>query len=167
MNLETISIEELKKLFQKSRESPRKRAIKMFHDDSYEGPQVCLNVIQPGSYIQPHFRYQDESIIHYIGDVCSLWLDNKGNVINILPITKKNPYIFLPKKTFHTIIALEPDSALWMVVQGPHNPKNFSEFLSGTPTEKEDYGEYFANLKSVARDCFLNIAYPFPHALPK
>ena len=129
MNLETISESELQSLFQKSQESPRKRAIKMFHDNNYEGSQVCLNVIQPESYIQPHFRYCDESLIHYQGMLCAIQFDEQGNVKKSDMLVKSSPYLFIPAKTFMSVVSLEENSALWMVVQGPHDPKKFSEFL--------------------------------------
>lgn len=149
MNLEKISEEELRELIVKSRESPRKRAIKTFHDDNYEGPQVCLNVIQPESYIRPHFRYQDESIIHYSGRLISIWLDEKGDLIKKSDLNQRSPYLFLPKQTYHTFVALEPNSAIWMIVQGPHDPNKFRKDLEITFRENENYNEYFEWLKNI------------------
>lgn len=149
MNLEKISEEELGELVVKSRESPRKRAMKTFHEDSYKGPQVCLNVIQPESYIRPHFRYQDESIIHHSGKLISICFDENGDLIKKNDLNKKSPYLFLPKQTYQTVIALEPDSALWMIVQGPHDPNKFKKDLKVAPKENEDYKEYFEWLKRL------------------
>lgn len=148
MNLEKILPEELYELFKKSQEHPKKRSAKIFHDDSYEGPQIFLNVIQPESYIRPHFRYQDESIIHYKGNLCSIYFNNNGEIINKNLLTKETPYLFLPKQTYHTVISLESDSAIWAIVQGPHNPDKFKEFLSNSPEENGDYHEYFEWLKT-------------------
>ncbi len=150
MNLENISLSELEELFNKSRNHPRKRAIKIFHDEDYQGPQIGLNVMQPNSYIRPHFRYQDESLIHFSGKLCSIKFDNNGNPNGKIILTKEMPYMWLPKETYHTIISLEPDSAIWMIVQGPHNPNKFSEFLPNTPNENEDYLKYFQWLQSNA-----------------
>lgn len=167
MNLEKISVLELEELFNKSKKHPKERAIKLFHDDNYEGPQVCLNIIQPESYIKPHFRYRDESLIHFSGKLCSIKFDNNGNPNDKIILTNEIPYMWLPKETYHTIISLEQDSAIWMIVQGPHNPNKFSEFLPNTPNENEDYLEYFKWLKSLAREHYIEENYKFPHGLPK
>ena len=149
MNLEQISEEELKELFAKSNESPKKRAIKTFHEDSYKGSQVCLNVIQPESYIRPHFRYQDESIIHHSGKLFSICFDENGGLIKKNDLNQISPYLFLPKQTYHTIVALEPNSAIWVIIQGPHNPNEFRKDLEIAPRENDDYNEYFDWLKRL------------------
>lgn len=110
-----------------------------------------LNVIQPESYTRPHLRYQDESIIHYSGNLCSLIFNSEGNIINKIPISKRNPFFWLPKETFHSLVSLEENSAIWFVVQGPHDPKKFSEYLSSVPDEKGNCTEYFEWLKREAR----------------
>src|SRR3989344_7058706 len=143
--------EELKKLFQQSKDSPRGRAIKIFQENSYKGPHVGLNVIQPDSYVRPHLRYADESIIHFSGKLCSLLFDSSGKITSKSLISKENPYFLLPRKTFHSIVSLEEDSAIWFVIKGPHDPKNFSEYLPSAPDEKGDYTEYFKSLKREAK----------------
>src|SRR5208283_535480 len=133
------NLEEVRELFEKSRNSQRKRAIRIFQDDSYEGPQACLNVIQPESYVRPHFRYQDESIIFYNGRLCSLLFNNHGEITDKFVLSKETPYLFLPKGTFQSVVSLEKDSAIWMIIQGPHNPEKFSEYLPESPDEKGDH----------------------------
>jgi len=149
MNSQCFSQAELSELIKKSRTSSRKRAIKVFQSDDYPGPQVGLNVIQPESYIRPHFRYDDESIMWYLGRFSSLMFDAQGKVIERREISHNQPYLWLPKETFHTLISLEPDSAIWFVVQGPHNPNRFSEYLPSSPRDDENYGEYFEWLRCV------------------
>ena len=149
MSLAIFPQKDLEDLIQKSRTSPRKRAIHIFHSDDYPGPQVGINVIQPESYIRPHFRYDDESIMWYSGRFGSLTFDPEGKISGKREISKKQPYLWLPKETFHTLISLEPDSAIWFVVQGPHSPNRFSEYLPSAPPENENYGEYFEWLKHI------------------
>ncbi|MEK6830798.1 MAG: WbuC family cupin fold metalloprotein [Nanoarchaeota archaeon] len=144
-----LSEKELEELFKKSREYPRRRASKMFHDDNYAGPQVGLSIIQPDSYIRPHFRYSDESIIHYSGKLCSVQFNENGEITKKIILKKETPYLFLPKETYITIISLESDSAIWMIVQEPHDSNKFKKFLEGTPEENKDYKEYFEFLKNI------------------
>ena len=146
-----LDLEELKKLFQQSKDSPRGRAIKIFQENSYKGPHVGLNVIQPDSYVRSHLRYTDESIMHFSGKLCFLWFDENGEITNNFLLTQESPYLFLPRKTFQSVVSLEEDSAIWMAIQGPHDPKNFSEYLSSAPDEKGDYAEYFKSLKREAK----------------
>ncbi|MEK6914058.1 MAG: WbuC family cupin fold metalloprotein [Nanoarchaeota archaeon] len=147
MKLKKISEEELNELFQKSKISKRKRIMKVFQDDSYKGVHVCLNIIQPDSYMQPHLRYKDEIILYHSGRLCSLWFDKEGNITEKNYLNKDSPFLFLPKKTFHTIVSLEENSSIWLILKGPHNPNNFSEYLKNTPNENEDYYNYFKSLK--------------------
>ena len=102
MNFESFGFKESKELSQISRRSPKKRAIKIFHNKEYNGPQICLNMIQPDSYIRPHFRYHDEALIYFKGKLFNIQFDNQGIVMkkNIL-WKKENTYLWVPAKTFH------------------------------------------------------------------
>jgi len=147
-----FSDKELEDLIKISQDYPRRRALKAMQEDSYIGPHVSLNIIQPDSYIQPHLRYNDESIIWHSGKLVSIQLEDVMKVKGVHILSKDSPYLFLPKNTYHTVISLEKDSALWMVVQGAHNPTHFSRYLEETPTEnnKREYGDYFEFLKNIA-----------------
>ena len=147
-----LSKEELEELFEKSRISPRRRAVKIFQEDSYPGPHLGLNVIQPGSYIRPHFRDSDEHIIYYSGNLCSLLFNSEGKITHKISISRQNPYFLLPKETFHSVVSLEENSSIWFVIQGPHNPNKFSEYLSSSPDEKGDYQAYFNWLEKIAKE---------------
>ena len=148
MSLETFTDAQLCHLFDNSRKYLRRRAMQLMHDDSYTGPQVCLNIIQPDSYIRPHLRYDDESIIWHSGKLISIQLEDVRNIKKVHMLSQDSPYLFLPNHTYHTVISLEEDSGIWMVVQGPYKQK-FSEFLPETPTQDEDYHTYFEFLKKV------------------
>ena len=151
MNLEIISKEQLDHLFAKSQKSPRKRAIKIFHNDNYSGPQVALNVLQPGSYIKPHLRFDDESLIHYSGRLISVQFDELGNITRKNSFTRESPYLFIPKNTYHSIFSLQENSAFWMVVQGPHDPNNFSRYADWAPEEDGDFRRYFEELQRMVK----------------
>ena len=139
----------LQELVLKSRSSPRKRAVKNFQEDSYPGPQLGLNIIQPDSYMRPHLRYSDEHIIWYSGKLCSLIFKESGRVERGRILSKESSYLFLPKETYHSLISLEEDSAIWFITQGPFDPNKSSEFLPNTPGEKENYQDYFQSLKEM------------------
>jgi cupin fold WbuC family metalloprotein len=146
--------EDLGQLIIKSRDSPRKRAIKIFQSDNYPGPQVGINVIQPESYIQPHFRYDDESIMHLQGRFCDLLFDENGKLTDKIILSQNaTKYFSLPKETYHTIISLENDSAIWFAIQGPYNPERASKSAPWAPAENDASAKYFFNyLKQIARE---------------
>jgi|SRR3989344_5286578 len=150
MEITNLSEKELNLLFEASRVSPRRRISKNFQEDSYSGPQLGLNIIQPDSYIRPHLRFSDEHILHYSGKLCSLILDEKGSLIGRQMLNNKSPYFFLPAGTYSTVISFEEGSGLWFVTQGPFNPNHFRQDLPCSPTEKEDYEEYFNWLRKMA-----------------
>ena len=147
--MRNLAEKELKELFEKSRISQRRRIVKSFQEESYPGPQLGLNIIQPDSYVRPHLRYTDEHIMHHSGKLCSIVFDEEGMVQMGQIISRETPYMFLPSKTYHTVVSLEEDSAIWFITQGPFNPNRFSEFLSNTPSEKENYKDYFDFLKKM------------------
>ena len=153
MNLKKISKEELLELFKNSKENPKKRIIKIFQDDLYKGVQVCLNVIQPDSYIRPHLRYKDQIIIHNSGELHSLEFDDKGNITRMDKLNKNSPFLFIQKNTFHTVISLKKDLSVWFITNGPHNKNNFSKYLKNSPIENEDYSNYFKFLKRTLHNC--------------
>ena len=142
--------EELSELFEKSKTSERKRVTKNFQEDSYSGPHLGLNIIQQDSYIRPHFRYVDEHIIWHSGRLCSLVLDKSGDIERGQILAKESPYIFLPAETYHTVVSLEDDSAIWFVTQGPFNQNRFRKNLPNSPDENGDYQEFFRFLKKMA-----------------
>lgn len=148
MNIKKISKKELSELIEKSREYPRRRAIKIFQEDSYKGVQVCLNIIQTNSYIRPHLRYKDQIIIYNSGELSSLEFDRKGNIKRIDKINKNSPFLFVQKNTFHTIISLKKNSSIWLITKGSHNKNNFSKYLKNSPREDEKYYRYFKFLRS-------------------
>ncbi|MBI2043107.1 cupin fold metalloprotein, WbuC family [Candidatus Pacearchaeota archaeon] len=150
MTLFSLPKKELTELFETSKNTKRKRSAKNFQEDSYFGPQLGLNVIQPDSYIRPHFRYSDEHIIWYSGKLCSLVLDESANVGKGQILTRESPYMFLPAETYYTVVSLEKDSAIWFVTQGPFNPDRFKKNLPSSPDENGDYQEFFKFLKKTA-----------------
>lgn len=147
MNVNKISKKELLELIKKSKEYPKRRAIKIFQDDNYRGVQICLNIIQPDSYIRPHLRHKDQTIIYNSGEFLSIEFDKKGNIKRTDKINKEYPLLFIKKNTFHTAIALKKDSSIWLITKGPHNKNNFSRYLKNSPKEDENYKDYFKSLK--------------------
>ena len=150
MNIEEITEEMVVELITKSRTNSRNRAIMTLDNDTYSGPQTSINIIQEQSYIQPHCRFSDEKLIHYSGILCSIQFEDDGSVKKSRIINHKSPYLFIPANTYQTLVALELNSAIWMIVQGPHDPKNYSRFLANTPSLNDNFEEYFENLKNIA-----------------
>ncbi len=141
----------LKQLTEQSRDknNVRKRAMHAFHNPEDKGKQFLVNMIQLDSYIQPHARFEEESIFHLQGKLCSIQLDEQGKLLRRQIIDESNPYIYIPANTFHTIVSLEENSTIGMTVFGPlKQPYRINAPFA--PSEKDDYKKYFEWLKSLA-----------------
>ena len=154
MQREDFTREEFSELCSLPRQNSRKRFIKVFQNDDYEGAQFCLNVIQPESYIRSHCRFVDETVIHYRGILCSLQFKNDGTLLTSKIINGDRLRIALPAHTFQTIVSLEENSALWMITHGKHDKNNYCTYLSDAPDERGDFHSYFEKLREVAVNTF-------------
>lgn len=139
--MRTVSDKLLKKLSQKARQSPRKRAHFLFHQ--FRDPvQRMVNAMEPGSYIPPHKHENPDKIEAFVilkGRAACLNFDDQGNVTEIRIIDALGPEyaVDIPPRTWHTFVSLEPGTALFEVVQGPYKPENHKNFASWAPIEEE------------------------------
>jgi cupin fold WbuC family metalloprotein len=135
-----------------SRESPRKRIILPFHKADSDNLHRMLNVLQPGSYVQPH-RHIDppkaESIIVLSGELICVEFDNTGEIkaVNRLSADSFNIGIDIEPGVYHTIFASREDTVLFEVKPGPYKRSSDKDFASWAPAEGSDNSvEYLENL---------------------
>ena len=138
---------ELDPLIEASREEPRKRKAYFYHQPIYPQTQIGMNAIQPESLIRPHARSAPESIIHLCGELVYIEFDHNGKVIRKEALNKDNPHIRIPTNKFHTLYATKPDSALGMLVQGPHNPADFRIDANWAPIEDDSNRDWYIGLR--------------------
>jgi len=127
---------------EQARSSSRQRKNYNFHDER-ERVQRFLNVLQPGTYVRPHrhVRPADASGFEFFlvlqGAIGILILDESGEVIHTEKIsaTGTTRGVELAEGIFHTLIALEPDTVMFELKEGPYKPMSDKDFLQQFPTE--------------------------------
>jgi cupin fold WbuC family metalloprotein len=123
-----------------SRESPRKRMILPFHEGDDDPLQRMLNVLQPGSYVQPHRHLSPpkaEPIIVLRGALQVVTFDEAGRIERRINLRAGSGTVGVDIRpgVFHTFFALEEDTVLFEVKPGPYEALSDKDFASWAPKE--------------------------------
>ncbi|WP_439181542.1 WbuC family cupin fold metalloprotein [Carboxylicivirga taeanensis] len=133
----------LNTLSQNAKNSPRKRVNHNIHTSEDDLLQRMINVLQPGSYVRPHKHEQPakrEAFIILSGSLLVVLFDESGELANsyVLSRDKGNYGIEIPPGTYHTIIALEANTGVYELKDGPYDPVSDKHFASWAPPETDD-----------------------------
>jgi len=126
----------------KARSSSRLRQNYNFHNPA-EKVQRFINVLQPGTYVRPHCHHRDpevngfEFFLVLQGALGMIILDEQGQVIQYERVSADGPTqaVELTEGTYHTLIALAPNTAILELKEGPYHPSTDKKFLDGFPLE--------------------------------
>jgi len=142
----------LDKTSARAKVSPRRRMNHNFHADSSDTVQRMLNAMEPLSYIQPH-KHEDpdkrEAFFALRGRFVVIEFDDLGNITDhiLLDPLAGRFGAEIPERTFHTIIALDPNTVAYEVKDGPYSPIDDKNFASWAPKEGfPGTREYLENL---------------------
>ena len=105
--------------------------------------QRFLNVLQPGTYVRPHRHRRNgsgtgfECFLVLQGAIGLLLFNDEGEIKQQLHLSAKGPThgIEIAEDQFHTLVALEADSVIFELKQGPYRPIQDKDFLDGFPHE--------------------------------
>ena len=123
-----------------SRQSPRKRVIQPFHRAESETLHRMFNAVQPESYIRPH-RHREppkaEAWIVLRGSVAFFTFEDDGRIREIVGLGRDGDAfgVDLVPGIFHTFIALEPDTVIFEVKDGPYVAATDKAFAPWAPAE--------------------------------
>jgi|SRR5919199_5438982 cupin fold WbuC family metalloprotein len=125
-----------------ARRSPRQRQNYNFHEPS-EKVQRFLNVLQPGTYVHPHRHRRPpqvngfEFFLVIQGAVGIIIFDERAQILHTEHISANGATrgIEVPEGTYHTLVALVPDTVMLELKEGPYNSTTDKEFLEGFPAE--------------------------------
>lgn len=125
-----------------ARELPRRRRNHNLHAEA-DPVQRFLNVLQPGTYIRPHRHLRSrpgagfECFVVLQGAIGLLLLDGQGRVLQRERLSAGGPLrgIQLAEGIVHTLVALEPDSVMLEIKEGPYQPAADKDFLAQFPAE--------------------------------
>jgi cupin fold WbuC family metalloprotein len=131
---------QLERVVEVSRKSPRGRIILPFHKTDDEKCHRMLNALQPGSYIRPHRHLRPpktETILVLKGSVCFVIFDSAGRIDSHFTLAAGGPRIGIDIEPilYHTLFALENDTVVFEVKEGPFSPLAAGDFAEWAPPE--------------------------------
>lgn len=123
--------------------SPRLRQNYNFHDQPSEKVQRFLNVLQPLTYVRPHRHRRSAGINGFEfflvlqGELGMIVLDDQGKTLYQTRISAQGSTrgIELPEGTYHTLVALAPNTTILELKEGPYDLGTDKEFLTLFPPE--------------------------------
>lgn len=122
--------------------SERLRKNYNFHELS-DTVQRFINIMQPGTYVRPHRHIRSEAkngfefFLILQGKMGVLLFDDQGNITykENLGDDSENYGIEIAEGTFHTLVALAPNTVMFELKEGPYVPTSDKDFLPQFPTE--------------------------------
>ncbi len=130
-------------LTEKAIQSERKRINHNFHDPETDIVQRMLNAIEPDSYVRPHKHEnpdKHEVFIILKGSILAVTFYDDGSILNHSILSKSSGIhgVEIKPGTWHTIIALEHNSVVFELKEGPYNPQTDKKFPSWAPDENDN-----------------------------
>jgi len=139
--------------------SARRRTLYTFHTDNSDKLQRMAAVIEPESYIRPHKHQRPDKVEVFVilrGKLAVVIFADDGRVSeHVVLEAGKSPWgVEVTPDTWHMTLALEPDTAMYEVVEGPWHPKTHKTFPNWAPPE-EDAAAGQAFIARVRQDLML------------
>lgn len=108
-----------------------------------EKVQRMLNALQPGTYVRPHRHVRPagvagfEMMLAIQGAFGVLFFDENGEITEkfTFSATGDAKGIEIPIGTFHSIVALEKDTVIFELKEGPYEKLADKDFLACCPEE--------------------------------
>jgi len=108
-----------------------------------EPVQRFLNVLQPGTYVRPHRHLRSrpgagfELFVVLQGAIGLLLLDGQGGLQGQERLQASGPVrgVQIAEGCYHTLVALEQDSVMLEIKEGPYVPAADKDFLISFPSE--------------------------------
>jgi cupin fold WbuC family metalloprotein len=126
---------------QASRLSPRKRMMVPIQRDDHAPVQRLLNVMQPGSYVQPHRHPRPQAIelVQVLQGSIRVWIFNDAGTVTetqLLRAGQIESLVDIEPDNWHTFTALEPDTVVLEIKGGPYDQKLDKVFATWAPHEE-------------------------------
>ena len=135
--------------------SPRRRKNRNFHPyDEHPGHRL-LNAMQTDSYIPPHRHLdpnKDETFVVLRGLLALVLFDDQGGIMRSVKVGAGGAAIGVdvPHGTWHTAVALEPDTVFLEAKAGPYLPFTPAEKAPWAPAENApEAAPYLAMVKAM------------------
>lgn len=161
MSVKVISEELLAQLNASGRQSSRARQHLNLHANHSEPSQRLLNAVGVSSYIRPHRHALDpktESLFALRGAFALVVFDESGGIEQVTRFATEKYTgggvsslgVELSPGTWHTVLALIPDSVLLEIKAGPFDPGAAKELAAWAPEEgTSEAVEYHSSLRRL------------------
>lgn len=135
-----INTELLDGVSSKAKTAPRKRMNYNFHKEMSDPLHRMINALEPGTYVRPHKHENPDKMESFVvlrGKVLVITFNEDGDIVHrsILDPNIGKYGVEIAPRIFHTIISLEPGSAVYEVKNGPYTPVDDKNFATWAPSE--------------------------------
>jgi len=128
-------------LIRRSQSTPRKRAFEILRSGTAPRfvPAIMLNVLQPGTYPQPHKHTRKgkghELITLLQGAAYVPSFDDDGKIDQVHMLSGDSPFVEVPGGTYHTVLPIQPNTAIVELYTTVYNAENYKQFAPWAPEE--------------------------------
>lgn len=144
-----VGSEQLAPLLQAAAASTRKRSHLLLHADQQDQVQRLLIALEPESYVRPHVHGEQwEMIVLLRGRFDFLIFDPQAELVQRLAMSVASPVVQIPRGTWHSGVALAPETLVLEIKPGPYRP---NEFAPWAPEEGEPASGAFVHWAAGAR----------------
>ena len=126
----------IKNMFEKAKESERKREAFVIHKKGDYHNKV-FNFMLNGTYMQPHLHPGREKIEHIyvvVGEIIVFLFDDDG-IIKSSNLLSKTQIIEIPAYTFHTYLIMTDQVITYETMDGVYDPKTWKKMAAWAPEE--------------------------------
>jgi cupin fold WbuC family metalloprotein len=144
-----VGREQLAPLLEAAAASTRKRSHLLLHADQQDQVQRLLIALEPESYVRPHVHGEQwEMIVLLRGRFDFLIFDPQAELLQRLAMSIASPVVQIPRGTWHSGVALAPETLVLEIKPGPYRP---NEFAPWAPEEGEPTSGAFVQWAAGAR----------------
>ena len=132
-----VGSEQLAPLLQAAAASTRKRSHLLLHADQQDQVQRLLIALEPESFVRPHVHGEQwEMIVLLRGRFDFLIFDPQAELVQRLAMSIASPVVQIPRGTWHSGVALAPETLVLEIKPGPYRPNEFAPWApeEGEPT---------------------------------
>ena len=137
--MKKVGTETFNQLKRESQQRSRLRINCNIHPDLSDPVQRMFNVIQPESYVQPHRHLGSDSWELFLlveGEGVALSFDEQGIVVDRVHLQMDGTrMVEIPAATYHTILALAPNTVFFEIKRGPYDPNRAKDFATWSVPE--------------------------------
>ena len=138
-----VGSEQLARLLETAAASARKRSHLLLHADHHDPVQRLLIGLEPESYVRAHVHSEQwEMIVLLRGRFDFLIFNPQAELVQRLAMSVASPVAQIPRGTWHSGVALAPETLVLEVKPGPYRP---NEFAPWAPEEGEPASSAFVH----------------------